>query len=227
VAYEPDRMLGSLNVGPRVMITREGLDRTGLILPGSRAAERFLFQLPPGAPGIAQVRDTLKKAFPEALIAADPATGRIDAVSQAAEFARTMPGSPIFIQFGSELHGLLPEKLPAQSVAFSSQLVALSLETSDDAFDRPPTATSFGQFFQNGSQYAEVVIPAQAFLQFLELCAQGGLTHVTGLGGATKASLICQRDQILQFLQCHGSPLYVFCSCTADRLQMAVNVRNV
>ncbi len=34
-------MLGSLNVGPRVMITREGLERTGLMMPGSRAAERF------------------------------------------------------------------------------------------------------------------------------------------------------------------------------------------
>src|SRR5260370_19422478 len=27
VTYEPDRMLGSLNVGPRVMIARVGLDR--------------------------------------------------------------------------------------------------------------------------------------------------------------------------------------------------------
>jgi putative ABC transport system permease protein len=69
VTYEPDRMLGSLNIGPRVMVTREGLDRTGLILPGSRAAERYLFKLDPTTPGIAQVRDTLKKAFPEALIA--------------------------------------------------------------------------------------------------------------------------------------------------------------
>ena len=69
VTYEPDRMLGSLNVGPRVMMTRAGLDRTGLMLPGSRAAERFLFRLQPGSPSIAQVRDRLKKAFPEALIA--------------------------------------------------------------------------------------------------------------------------------------------------------------
>ncbi len=69
VAYEPDRMLGSLNVGPRVLITRDGLDRTGLILPGSRAAERYLFRLDADSPSIAQVRDSLKKAFPEALIA--------------------------------------------------------------------------------------------------------------------------------------------------------------
>ena len=69
VTYEPDRMLGTLNVGPRVMITREGLERTGLILPGSRAAERFLFRLNAGSPGIEEVRSELKKAFPDALIA--------------------------------------------------------------------------------------------------------------------------------------------------------------
>ena len=69
VTYEPDRMLGSLNVGPRVMITREGLDRAGLILPGSRAAERFLFRLSPTSPDIEQTRTRLKAAFPDALIA--------------------------------------------------------------------------------------------------------------------------------------------------------------
>ena len=31
VRMEPDRMTGSLNVGPRAMITRAGLDRTGLL----------------------------------------------------------------------------------------------------------------------------------------------------------------------------------------------------
>jgi putative ABC transport system permease protein len=73
VTYEPDRMLGSLNVGPRVMITRDGLERTGLILPGSRAAERFLFRLSPEpnhvSPNIEQTRGLLKAAFPDALIA--------------------------------------------------------------------------------------------------------------------------------------------------------------
>ena len=69
VAFEPDRMLGTLNVGPRVMMTREALDHTGLMLPGSRAAEHFLFRLDPGSPSIEQVRARLKQAFPEALIA--------------------------------------------------------------------------------------------------------------------------------------------------------------
>jgi putative ABC transport system permease protein len=69
VTYEPDRMLGTLNVGPRVMITRDGLQRSGLILPGSRASERFLFRLSPNLPGIEPVRERLKAAFPDALIA--------------------------------------------------------------------------------------------------------------------------------------------------------------
>jgi putative ABC transport system permease protein len=73
VTYEPDRMLGTLNVGPRVMITRDGLERAGLILPGSRASERFLFRLSPssvrGSLDIEQTRASLKAAFPDALIA--------------------------------------------------------------------------------------------------------------------------------------------------------------
>ena len=69
VTSEPDRMTGTLNVGPRVMITREGLDRTGLIEVGSRASERFLFQLPASGPSVAEVRRILKRAFPEATLA--------------------------------------------------------------------------------------------------------------------------------------------------------------
>jgi putative ABC transport system permease protein len=69
VVLEPDRMTGSLNVGPRVMITRAGLDRTGLISVGSRAAERYLFRLPAGgSPSVPQVRARLKEWFPEATI---------------------------------------------------------------------------------------------------------------------------------------------------------------
>ena len=61
-------MSGSLNVGPRLMITRDGLDRAGLMMPGSRAAERYLFRIPPVL-NVEQVRTDLKNAFPEALIA--------------------------------------------------------------------------------------------------------------------------------------------------------------
>jgi putative ABC transport system permease protein len=66
---EPDRLTGTINFGPRVMVSRGGLDRTGLISVGSRAAERQVFRLPPGGPGVEEVRNILKKAFPEASIA--------------------------------------------------------------------------------------------------------------------------------------------------------------
>jgi putative ABC transport system permease protein len=68
VKYEPDRMTGSLNVGPRAMMSRQALEATGLMQIGSRAARRFLFKLPPAGAPVAEVRDGLKKAFPEALI---------------------------------------------------------------------------------------------------------------------------------------------------------------
>jgi len=68
VTNEPDRMTGSLNVGPRVMISRAGLERTGLLIAGSRAAERFLFKVPP-AIQIGKVRDELRGVFREGLIA--------------------------------------------------------------------------------------------------------------------------------------------------------------
>lgn len=68
VANEPDRMTGSINVGPRVMMSRAGLERTGLLIPGSRAAERYLFKVPPKM-NIQEVRAQLKRAFPESLIA--------------------------------------------------------------------------------------------------------------------------------------------------------------
>ena len=68
VVSEPDRMTGSLNVGPRMLLSREGFARTGLLIAGSRAAERFLFKVPP-AMKIADVRADLKKVFTEALIA--------------------------------------------------------------------------------------------------------------------------------------------------------------
>jgi len=66
---EPDRLTGSINVGPRVMISREGLERTGLISLGSRAAQRYLFLLPAAGPNVQQVRNILKQAFPEGMLA--------------------------------------------------------------------------------------------------------------------------------------------------------------
>ena len=43
---EPDRIAFGVNLGPRVLITRKGLERSGLIQFGSRASESFLIRLP-------------------------------------------------------------------------------------------------------------------------------------------------------------------------------------
>ena len=64
---EPDRMTGSINVGPRVMMSRAALDRTGLLRMGSRAAERYLFKIPAAMP-VEPMRQRLKALFPEALV---------------------------------------------------------------------------------------------------------------------------------------------------------------
>lgn len=68
VRLEPDRMTGSLNVGPRAMITREGLERTGLMVFGSRASHRLLWKLPPQGVRIEELRESMRNTFREALI---------------------------------------------------------------------------------------------------------------------------------------------------------------
>ena len=68
ILSEPDRMSGSMNIGLRVMLSREGLDRTGLIRPGSRSANRFLVKLPEQGLPVALAKPELKAAFPDAMI---------------------------------------------------------------------------------------------------------------------------------------------------------------
>jgi putative ABC transport system permease protein len=68
VVSEPDRMSGSLNVGLRMMISREGFERTGLMQLGSRAAERYLFKIEPNGPSMAEARLAILDALPEARV---------------------------------------------------------------------------------------------------------------------------------------------------------------
>ena len=68
VEKEPDRMTGSLNVGPRMMMSRKALATTELMTEGSRAAQRFLVKLPPVGADVTATRDLLKKTFPDALV---------------------------------------------------------------------------------------------------------------------------------------------------------------
>ena len=45
---EPDRLASGFDWGPRILMTRGGLEKAGLIRFGSRATESFLYRLPPG-----------------------------------------------------------------------------------------------------------------------------------------------------------------------------------
>ncbi|MEP7352530.1 MAG: FtsX-like permease family protein [Acidobacteriota bacterium] len=69
VVSEPDRLSGSLNVGLRLMLSREAFMRTGLMQIGSRAAARYLFKIGPNGPTVEQVREELTATLPGALVA--------------------------------------------------------------------------------------------------------------------------------------------------------------
>jgi len=64
---EPDRMSAGAGLGPRVMISRAALDRTGLIAPGSRATERLLMKLPAQVDPVA-LRKQVEDALPDAQV---------------------------------------------------------------------------------------------------------------------------------------------------------------
>ena len=75
VVNEPDRLSGSFAAGPRVLISREGLDASGLLAPGSHAGQRYLFKVPKpkgSAPisdkAVADLKTQLEKLLPEAQI---------------------------------------------------------------------------------------------------------------------------------------------------------------
>ena len=55
VVNEPDRLSGNFAAGPRVFISREGLDASGLLAPGSHAGQRYLFKLPAPRDGSADL----------------------------------------------------------------------------------------------------------------------------------------------------------------------------
>jgi putative ABC transport system permease protein len=68
---EPDRISAGAGMGPRVMISRTALERTGILGPGSRASHRLLLKLPDQLPkGIntVAVRKQLEEALGEAQV---------------------------------------------------------------------------------------------------------------------------------------------------------------
>jgi putative ABC transport system permease protein len=64
---EPDRMTAGAGLGPRVMISRDSLDKTGLIAPGSRVSQRLLMKFPANADA-ATVRKQVENALPDAQV---------------------------------------------------------------------------------------------------------------------------------------------------------------
>jgi putative ABC transport system permease protein len=68
IVSEPDRMSASLNIGLRMMMSREGFERSGLMQLGSRASQRYLFKLEPDAPPVEEVRRLLRRTLPDAMV---------------------------------------------------------------------------------------------------------------------------------------------------------------
>jgi len=69
IVTEPDRMSASLNIGLRMMMSREAFANSGLMQLGSRASQRYLFKLDEGAPSVESVRRTIRRTLPDAMIA--------------------------------------------------------------------------------------------------------------------------------------------------------------
>jgi putative ABC transport system permease protein len=67
IAKEPDRMTAGVGLGPRVMMTRQAMEDTELLQPGSRATERYLFALGDKLK-VADVRAQIEKILPDAQV---------------------------------------------------------------------------------------------------------------------------------------------------------------
>lgn len=75
VVDEPDRLSGSFAAGPRVLLSQQALESSGLLAPGSHATRRLLFKLAPAAGGraaedrnVARIKAQLEDLMPEAQI---------------------------------------------------------------------------------------------------------------------------------------------------------------
>jgi putative ABC transport system permease protein len=75
VENEPDRLSGTFAAGPRVLLSNDALNASGLIAFGSHAMRRFLFKMPQPRPGqpspdqaVAALKSRLETALPEAQV---------------------------------------------------------------------------------------------------------------------------------------------------------------
>ena len=77
VINEPDRLTGTFASGPRVLISRRGLESSGLLAEGSRAGQRYLFKLPT-SPQVEAASDATVGAMKERLVNLLPEAQVID-----------------------------------------------------------------------------------------------------------------------------------------------------
>ena len=75
VVNEPDRLSGELAAAPRVLMSRQGLTESGLLISGSHADQRYLFKFPvragdepQGEASLASFKARLAKVLPDAQI---------------------------------------------------------------------------------------------------------------------------------------------------------------
>jgi putative ABC transport system permease protein len=75
VENEPDRLTGTFAAGPRVLLSLEALDHSGLLAYGSHATRRYLFKMPLSQPGkassdaaVAAMKARLEALLPEAQV---------------------------------------------------------------------------------------------------------------------------------------------------------------
>jgi putative ABC transport system permease protein len=67
VTSEPDALVDSINLGPRVMITQNAAKNAGLLKAGSRGNQRYLFAVPVGT-DVAAFRTKLQTLLPDAQV---------------------------------------------------------------------------------------------------------------------------------------------------------------
>ena len=67
LTQEPDRISAGAGMGPRVMVSRASLENTGLLAPGSRAAQRLLVKIPAKGDPTA-VRKQVETILPDAQV---------------------------------------------------------------------------------------------------------------------------------------------------------------
>lgn len=119
---EPDRSAGAFSLGPRVMISREGLAAAELIKPGSRVRERYLLRLPPTVapdPLLYELRGRLAKESARVLLYRDAQPQLRRFLDQLARYLGLVGLTALFvggIGVASSVGAFLKEKLQTIAV---------------------------------------------------------------------------------------------------------------